>query len=337
MKNVIELLDRHYQSFTNQQRDWDFFLGLAYYVRCVVETPELDNILKYITRAQNNDQRRLAKYEQAVIKETRQAKKTLFKIIKENKISNEALNRTIEEYEDYENRKIYSSQSTGETLSDNLIEIIDILFKEGYKKLLKDFVIVHKTIPGRIDKYIFSKTLDSYYKEKEIYEEKLKTELWASWNNLILAYLAVFKAREAFEKTRRFKKEDYIGYATIIHNYLIQELKKQNGEASKTEKINWFNHKNNVINFYGETYKPRSEPQAKFIKELTRKHQRQTNTGTILSPGERILETVLANQINVPIKQIKGIKKQLKRNFKSKSFPLKIDSNAEGILLIYTI
>lgn len=267
MKNVIEILDRYYQSFINQKRDWDFFLGLADYVKYAVETQEVDNILKRIVRARNNDEKRLKKYGQEVIKETKQAKDKLLKIIKKHKLSYESLNRGIEEYQGYEDGTTQSSQTEAEALSDALSDIIRNLFNNGYKKLVKDFAIEHKEIPNEVGKYTFSKTLDLYEKEKEVFNEKLKTELWASWNNLILAYLTVFRAREELEKLRKdekdffkawnfsglvgemrkirdgdinrltgitsdfepihFIKKNYVSHASRIHNYLLKELNLQ--------------------------------------------------------------------------------------------------------------
>lgn len=125
---------------------------------------------------------------------------------------------------------------------------------------------------------------------------------------------------------------------------MISELKeirklieKSTIKKDELKPIKWFNHKNNSISFYGDTYKPRGEPQAQFIRQLTTRHQKENNNGTILKPGQRVSEKILSSEINMTIKQLRNIKKQLKRSFKDKGFPLKIDLNAEGILLIYTI
>jgi len=273
MKNAAEILERYYQSFINQKRDWNFFLGLADYVKYAVETQEINNILKRIVRARENDQRRLKKYEQKVIKETKQAKKKLFKIIKKHKISYESLDRAIKEYQEYESGAIISSRGEAEALSGALQDIIRNLFKNGYKDLIRDFAIEHKEIANEIGKYTFSKTLDLYYKEKEIFEDKKKTELWASWNNLVLVYLTIFRGREEFEKLKKdardflkawnfgllldemrtirdgnrllgtkstsgpifFIKNNYISHATRIHNYLIKELSKEEEKKETKE------------------------------------------------------------------------------------------------------
>jgi hypothetical protein len=223
MKNVIETLNTYYQSFINQKRDWGFFLGLADYIKYVVEAEEIDNILKPIVQAQNNDQKRLRKYEKEVIKETKEAKEKLAKIIKKHNILYESLIEEIKEYQAYEDGTIKSSQDEAGALSDALMNIIRNLLKNGHKKLVKDFAIEHKEIPDEIGKYTFSKTLDLYYKEKEIFNEKFKTELWASWNHLILAYLAVFKANEELEKLRKNEKDFFKAFNFTV---LVGEMRK---------------------------------------------------------------------------------------------------------------
>lgn len=120
----------------------------------------------------------------------------------------------------------------------------------------------------------------------------------------------------------------------------LQYIRKTLGDLHKDHEpmpTKWFNPKNNSISFYGNIYKPRNELQAKFIRQLVMKHQRENNKGTVLKEGQRVSEKNLSSEINLTIEQLRHIKKQLQRSFKDKGFPLKIDSHAEGILLVYTI
>lgn len=45
MKNIIEILDRRYQSFIKQKEDWNFFVLLADYMQYILNTPETKEIL----------------------------------------------------------------------------------------------------------------------------------------------------------------------------------------------------------------------------------------------------------------------------------------------------
>ena len=122
-------------------------------------------------------------------------------------------------------------------------------------------------------------------------------------------------------------------------NINLKNLKELNSEENKQGEIKekWFHYQNSVITFYGKTYKPSKESHAKFIRQLVSRNQKQNNNGTVLKEGERIPEKNLSIMISTTIKELRDIKKQLIRIFKEKQFPLKIDKNADGILLIYTI
>jgi len=155
------------------------------------------------------------------------------------------------------------------------------------------------------------------------------------------------KRFELFLEDLEYPKEAFIssdviqakqGAETISELREIRKLiEKSTTKKDEPIRIKWFNYKNNSISFYGDIYKPRNEPQAKFIRQLVMKCQRENNNGTVLKGGQRVSEKNLSSKINLTMEQIRYIRKQLNRSFKDKGFPLKIDLNAEGILLIYTI
>jgi len=266
MKNVIKILDRYYQSFINQKRDWDFFLGLADYVKYATETPEVDKILKSIVQKRVNAEKRLKECEEDAIKEAKVIKDKLFQKIKQKKISYEELNKLVQEWNDYANRRIISSLSDAETLSGCLMDIIRSLYDTNHREITKDFIIEEETDPKVIKEFTCFKKLDLYKRERLAYQEKEKIELWRAWDNLALVYIVIFKKEEELEKLRKdekkwwitfslqcligemqkikegqlflgskplwFTKDDYIGYATRIHNYLIQELSKAEGKKN---------------------------------------------------------------------------------------------------------
>ncbi len=272
MKNVIEILDRYYQSFINQKRDWDFFLGLAYYVKYATEIPEVDKILKSTVQKRANAEKRLKEYEEDAIKEAKEViRNKVFQKIKEKKISYEELNKLMQEWDNYANRRILSSQSDAEALSGCLMDIIRSLHDTNYKEITKDFIIEEETDPKIIKEYTCFRKLELYKKEKLAYQEKEEIEPWGAWGNLALVYIVIFKREEELERLRKdkrnwwtasnlqgligemqkikgqsvfsdskpvwFIKDAYIGYATRIHNYLIQELSKKENEKTTERQI----------------------------------------------------------------------------------------------------
>ena len=117
----------------------------------------------------------------------------------------------------------------------------------------------------------------------------------------------------------------------------IQErVVEEDSVAQLSEVKKWFNHKNNSLIFYDKLYKPRKGIQGKIIRNLVMRHQEENTSGKILKPGEKIREEELAIIVGSTIHKLSEVRKQLKRTFKERGFPLKIDLDSEGILLIRT-
>ena len=98
----------------------------------------------------------------------------------------------------------------------------------------------------------------------------------------------------------------------------------------------WFDIKDCSIFFGKMTYKPKFSNQKKVIKELVMMHQEKDAKGNITNPGNRIKEENLCNELDIKPDRFVAIKKQLDRDFKAKRFPLILDCNDKGILLIHT-
>lgn len=68
MKNVIENLERYYQSFINQKEDWNFFYLLADYIEYVLKTPETKEILDLLIEESHVNEMAKNEYEEEDIK-----------------------------------------------------------------------------------------------------------------------------------------------------------------------------------------------------------------------------------------------------------------------------
>jgi len=117
----------------------------------------------------------------------------------------------------------------------------------------------------------------------------------------------------------------------------LEGIKKGKSNEEESRSTDWFNYKKCSVTFRGETYKPRKEEQAKFIKELIIRHQTKNNSGVILKRGETIPINNLSAVLKLSEARIKKLKKQINRTFGERKFPLEIELNVDGILLIHTI
>ena len=136
-----------------------------------------------------------------------------------------------------------------------------------------------------------------------------------------------------FEKLGRTDLENSISSVSrLSHIGSIIYLKL--GKSAKLP--GWFNPNNISICFKEFIYKPSKGPQANMVTELIARYQEENKEGKVTKKGERILEKELAKKVGLETEEFKAVKKQLARNFKDRGFPLKVDSNAKGILLICT-
>ncbi len=253
---IINNLERYYKGFIDQQDNWAFFLGLAYYVDFVLETPETKKITDLLVQERINEENKTKKLGDGLLKEVKPVKEILFKKIKDAGISYPELNYEIQDYEEHESGKAVSSNPLPVMLAECVHDIIWSLSQNGHKELIKDFITERHGIVY-IDKHEFSKKWRAYEKQKQDYADKKEIALWGLWGYICFAYVAVLKADEELAKIKKdranwfrilnlrgyfgemkeikegetndiieFKKEKYKSHATIINSYLIKELSR---------------------------------------------------------------------------------------------------------------
>ena len=269
MKNVIEILEKQYQSFTDQERDWNFFMGLADYVKFTKEASEIRPLLNKIRVSKLKEIEIIDKLEKEAVKELTVVKKDILKMIKDEKITKQGLPEALAKLNDYEKGNINPGHYKSVRLNNGLKNLIRVLSESE-----EDF---NKNYPkyGLSPKYI--KRMNKSY---ELYE-KSKTELWSALEKLQLVFRVIFRKNEYLNnikndeeeikrfkelieeieiikddggrayifsprnskfssstdvRIKEFKKDNYKLYATRIHNYLIQELNLEQGV--KTDKFN---------------------------------------------------------------------------------------------------
>jgi len=77
MKNVIDLLEKQYQSFINQERDWSFFLGLADYVDFIKRNLEFNQALDKIKKNRSKKIEIIEKFEKKAVNELHKTKRII--------------------------------------------------------------------------------------------------------------------------------------------------------------------------------------------------------------------------------------------------------------------
>ncbi len=199
MKNVIKNLNNFYKPVKDAKRSRELFFSLADYVNYIKETPATNKIIKTVLKEKEIMLKERDEYEIKALQELAQSKKVLFKIIKENKISFEELKQALKELELYENGNIVSSGVKSDNIKRYLWEIAKILFQNGYKEALKEFIEEKPTTPNIYignKNFVFSSSLPKRQKLDGCIVELRKTKLWGCWDYINLVPIILLEKKE---------------------------------------------------------------------------------------------------------------------------------------------
>ena len=185
MKNVIELLERQYQSFINQERDWNFFLGLADYVGFINKTPEFNQALNKIKESKTKEIEIIDRFEKGAVNELQKIKQKILKIIKKNiPRRNKEISEALNKLEDYEKGKINPDHYKSSRLEEGLKNLIKALCKNGYRNLLSGILpqdVKDDELVKGYAYYNLSEKLSLRWSKSRELREKEETELWGDY------------------------------------------------------------------------------------------------------------------------------------------------------------
>src|SRR3989344_25165 len=204
-EKALKILGQQYENFINLQDSWDFFRGLAEYIKTVQELTETKPIVEALEK-----QKELARmvYEQmnaSAFKEFTKSAEQLTKIAEKFAIPREPVHiaRSIKEVQDYLNGSIWSSDALS-GINHVLFDIARQMKMLGLSDKIKQFVDDQRRVQNIYGNYVFSPTYETLYLEKEKLERKEQVEPWGAWEQLPLVKRLVFEPEEI---TTEFKAE----------------------------------------------------------------------------------------------------------------------------------
>lgn len=281
MKNVIEILDRYYQTFINRRRDWEFFLGLADYLNFTEENPVIfANILNRLKREKEKELNYSLNTKKEVFNEFEEVRKRVLNFLKNKKVSKE-IKQKIKNLDKFKSKDGLLEEDFFKFNSE-LTETIKWLWKNNYKSFVNDIIDNYADGYDKADRdadilrcsYFLSPTgFEIYVLKTDRFGERFNIELWGSYDRLRM-FWSVFsfirgkglpkktessdRAKEIFfdavsdlrtiqygssnnDEPNMFRRDKFQLHASRVHNYLIQELSKK--EAEKPEEREKINAK----------------------------------------------------------------------------------------------
>lgn len=140
MKDVIKILEKQYQSFINQERDWNFFLGLADYVDLISKEPEFNSVLKKMKRAKEKEIKAIEGLDRKAISELQTIKLKILRFFKNKNLPKDVATK-LKELANYkiDNINIFPHKYSG--LESKLKDTIRFLWMHGYKNLAQEILV----------------------------------------------------------------------------------------------------------------------------------------------------------------------------------------------------
>jgi hypothetical protein len=370
MKNDYkEQLQRQYDSFVNLNEK-GFFLGLADYVKFIVEIPPLFQIVEnFILEEEKKDTEEFENLKKKVRKELEESEKKLFREIRKKKIISPQLKIAIEEYKGLKEGRIQQSIPIEDSYHEALAEIVRCLHNLGYKNIVARFAKINPS-SGLIEEYNLSKNYLRYFKKKQHQEYLNKiSSTWGSWHRLVLIYQAIHRKKELEEerdaliKKKRFfeameitllvggmqkvlneqsdkftdsffNKDKYIVDLNRVHNHLMSHIESIIPVSTEEPYLDTQNRVLQYRDIIHRFQRKRESIVYKLFAHLWEFRQRRHISGRVLKQGEAFPKYALPNNLDVSEQEIKDALKSIKRIL-AKGFPIELKI-ANGVQLIVT-
>jgi hypothetical protein len=246
------LKDRCTSFFDLPERE--FFLGIADYIKYIIETPELEKIAQSVKYQQQEDEKRISELEKEVIDEAEKAAKELNSVVIKNGIESMRISQAFQEYWGIKEERIQSSATMAEALWGGIAYILGVINSQGHGNLVGEFIkIVPET--NSISEYTFSGHYDEYIEELKTFRLLRETTVWGSWDNLAITYLVIHKFNEEIldpvkdiwkrmnfiglhgemeeiinhrqNQRYQFIQDKYKTYFNRVHLFFIEQLSKE--------------------------------------------------------------------------------------------------------------
>ncbi len=226
---VSQNLERRFKDVVEQTNEYSFFLFLSDYINYVLSVPVLVTIINAVMKKRDDEYEKVAQLEEATIKELRQNKKKLLKIIENNKVGPDSLTHittissgvsesesVLKTLELIESGGLHVGNFHSDALEHYLWDITVSLSRQN-PSWVKEFIVANKPSNNTYSEYFFhlSDTIDKRREEVKRIGQAAKLELWGAFDRLLNFQKASIEARNNTNFMEVLKK-----YGNQSRNYL---------------------------------------------------------------------------------------------------------------------
>lgn len=185
------MLDRYYDTFITLEDDYEFFIGMADYLKYADSIPSIKQVASQLPKLRIKAEDDLKRLQDAAVADLVVTCNELKKISKKNGAVSAIFEKEFEDFQSWLDGKFAGSMPLPASLFHILARVVHELQKLGYKDNVKKYIVFWDKQPEVIRDYVLSNKYSEYIKQKQIFDIGMKNELWGIFNQLALAFLIV--------------------------------------------------------------------------------------------------------------------------------------------------
>jgi hypothetical protein len=215
----IDYLSNHFNTFIYKDPK-DFFLGIADYIRHIVENDDLKFIKKEYDENYEHSKKSFENAKTTLINRLNELIGDLDYATYEHKIDNDIIEDSLDNYKHTREASILDVHKLYECAK----KAVDSFISQGFYTPTNDFVELDEEMIN-VAEYSFSKEYDAYKDAEDTYNERLETETWAYWQTAFEIYKLAYEFREHISSLRN--KNDVEGEKDFRSKHAFYKLTRE--------------------------------------------------------------------------------------------------------------
>jgi hypothetical protein len=315
-EKALAILGQQYNSTINLTENWEFFRGLAEYVKTVESLYPTKRLVEALEMQREIGRKVYEQFNTQAFRELTWSAARMTEIAQKVAIQYAPIMKQVQEMQKRLN-EVYSSDRL-QDINNNLLTVAKKLQESGLADAIKKFENTRLKVPNIPNNYIFSQAYEKLPEEKEKLQRVEQIEPWGAWQQLPFAKRMVYEPQEVIEEVKVkaetdpqqkwvlmgllgvnvemeairtgktsdkdvvfFKIKDYKGYLQRFHNYISAELLKTSDANDKLD----FDPVKSILQFAGKviTISKRAQSDAHdLLRTVFKDRNKEWNTDEVL-------------------------------------------------------
>lgn len=218
----LQILERYYNTFIDEEDARNFFIGLKDYIEYGDQIPEYDYITSLISSQGSPLFERYNEQTIIALEKVKEMHKKISSYIKKQNIKDENIEKSLREYDDFLHGRKHGNHPLVIFLHNNLSDVLQTLHElSDHKKFTENYVEYLRPDKMHVSKYLSLKEMDELYAIENEIEKGKKNEIWGAQYHIYGLYDVMCKGEKHYKDIQeRYRKKDAKASFDIL-NYSV--------------------------------------------------------------------------------------------------------------------